>query len=162
MRSIAAETPPTKAKVVRTCISFLNMPYWKALTIRWRLPLLCSLLVTGDKGRQALPLTHDGNNGTDRRTIVERKLYFDRYCTRPSPLYRTASDEKLGVGLGTWLTWTLLQYITAVSSTVDVVGVVYVRACMCVVYIRARMCVVYVMCMLCVYRQNYQLLWLSL
>ena len=23
-----------------------------------------------------------------------------RKCTRPSPLYRTASDEKLGVGLG--------------------------------------------------------------
>ena len=26
-----------------------------------------------------------------------------RKCTRPSPLYRTASDEKLGVGLGTRL-----------------------------------------------------------
>ena len=26
-----------------------------------------------------------------------------RRCTRPSPLYRTASDEKLGVGLGTRL-----------------------------------------------------------
>ena len=31
-----------------------------------------------------------------------------RRCTRPSPLYRTASDEKLGVGLGTRLCGSVL------------------------------------------------------
>ena len=34
-----------------------------------------------------------------------------RRCTRPSPLYRTASDEKLGVGLGTRLGITY-SYVT--------------------------------------------------
>ena len=36
-----------------------------------------------------------------------------RKCTRPSPLYRTASDEKLGVGLGMRLGFLHLQFLIA-------------------------------------------------
>ena len=39
-----------------------------------------------------------------------------RRCTRPSPLYRTASDEKLGVGLGTRLVYMYL-YVNSWSAT---------------------------------------------
>ena len=68
MRSIAAENPAHQVKALGTCTSlersgcFINMPYWKALTICWRLSLVCSLLVTGDKGRRTWPLTRDGDN----------------------------------------------------------------------------------------------------
>ena len=46
-----------------------------------------------------------------------------RKCTRPSPLYRTASDEKLGDGLGTRLHHThishphLITYLTQVHTS---------------------------------------------
>ena len=42
-----------------------------------------------------------------------------RKCTRPSPLYRTASDEKLGVGLGTRLV--IILCVTVYSTPAAVV-----------------------------------------
>ena len=39
-----------------------------------------------------------------------------RRCTRPSPLYRTASDEKLADGLGTRLSSNGMYLITACTS----------------------------------------------
>ena len=68
VRSIAAETLPTKPKLLelaspqKSLADFFNMHYWEALAICWPLALVCSLLLTGDKRWQLEPLTPDGNN----------------------------------------------------------------------------------------------------
>ena len=58
--------PPSESSwnlhILRKVWLSLNMPYWKALTIRWCLSLVCSLLVTGDKSRRTWLLTRNGDN----------------------------------------------------------------------------------------------------
>ena len=62
------------------------MPYWKALTIRWRLSLVCSLLVTGDELGYLLTTAIIADSATvvrtdcvsmenDRCKNTERKLF---------------------------------------------------------------------------------------